>query len=82
MQKLIKISIPNDNDLLKFEEKYLEKGWIIKQMVTYDTNVLVFLLEKDTRKEKMENLQSIATKEEVYAEIRRLVSEIIKNEKI
>lgn len=61
MQKLIKIFSPTDSDLLSITNDYLLKGWNVKSMVSFDKSV-IFLLEKDTRKDKLERLDEISEK--------------------
>lgn len=60
MQKLIRITNPSRYELDNINRDYLENGWRIKKMKTYNENVFIFLLEKETRKEKLEVLNDIA----------------------
>jgi molybdopterin-biosynthesis enzyme MoeA-like protein len=57
MQKLIKIWA-SDSNLEFIEKEYSKNGWIIKQITGVGDN-LVLLLEKDTRKEKLEKLNEL-----------------------
>ena len=59
MQKLVRIYKPNDNDLNQIENDYLSKGWIVKMMKCINSD-LILLLEKDTRKEKLQVLDDIS----------------------
>ena len=58
MQKLEYIYKPNESDLKDIENKYLKDGWIVKQMVGVEHN-LILLLEKETRKEKLDKINQL-----------------------
>lgn len=62
MQKLIKINSPANWEIDEINNSYLNNGWYIKQMKTMgeNNNTLIILLEKETRKEKLQNLDNIA----------------------
>lgn len=58
MQRLKKLYEPTYRDIDDFNEKYLDKGWTVKNMIPIE-KILIILLEKDTRKEKLEELDKI-----------------------
>lgn len=58
MQKLVKLNNPFDSDVEKFNTTYLDKGWNIIKMLTYDSKVIL-LIEKVNRKEKLEKLNEL-----------------------
>ena len=62
MQKLIKINSPANWEIDEINNSYLINGWYIKEMKTMgeNNNTLIILLEKETRKEKLQNLDNIA----------------------
>lgn len=59
MQKLIQLYQPSQHELDNKMEIYFSDGWKVKQMIS-DNGYLVLLLEKETRKEKLDELDLIA----------------------
>lgn len=60
MQKLVKISDPSIRDINDFNKEELIDGWNVKQMTAIGPNLIV-LLEKETRKDKLEKLDEISS---------------------
>lgn len=58
MQKLIKIYPSTTNFEEYIEKDYLKNGWTIKQIAGVGDN-LIILLEKETRKEKLEKINEL-----------------------
>ena len=58
MQKLEYIRCVNRFDLESIDKQYLKNGWFVKQMVVIGGD-LIILLEKETRKDKLEHLNDI-----------------------
>jgi len=61
MQRFDKIYNPSDFDLNNLIDDNKKDGFAVKQMVTVGEYV-IFLSEKETRKEKLEHLNDIAEK--------------------
>jgi len=61
MEKLVKIQTSYDNHLEIFNEKYLNKGWTVKETISFNkqNKELLFLLEKHSRKEKLEYIDNL-----------------------
>jgi hypothetical protein len=62
MQKLIRINSPSTWEMEDISNKYLSTGWNVKNMVVMgeNKNTLIILLEKESRKEKLEHLNDIS----------------------
>jgi len=58
MQKLEYIDQPSSWDTNRLNDEYLSQGWIVKKMIIIDKNLIV-LLEKITRKEKLEHINNL-----------------------
>jgi len=58
MQKLMSLYRPGNQDLERFTIKELKDGWIVKQMTCVDNN-LILLMEKESRKEKLDKLNEL-----------------------
>lgn len=61
MQKLVFFENINSYDILTINNNFLDKGWIIKQIITHDRK-FILLFEKETRKEKLEHLNDLELK--------------------
>ena len=62
MQRLIKIRIGNDWDIDNFNRNYLDQNWNIIETIKFDDgNILILTIQKDTRKEKLENIENLST---------------------
>lgn len=63
MQKLIMLWDIDVSDVTKINKEYLSDGWNIKETITFNDNhhKIIFLLEKETRKEKLEQLKDVST---------------------
>jgi len=59
MQKLITLYKPSQSELNNLNGKYLDDGWKVKDM-TSNNDHLILLLEKETRKEKLDELDIIS----------------------
>lgn len=61
MQKIIQLYIPTltNGELDKINSNFLSDGWKVKNITNVD-KTLILLLEKETRKEKLDELDSIA----------------------
>lgn len=59
MQKLISLYKPSQSELNNLNIKYLDDGWKVKDM-TSNNDHLILLLEKETRKEKLDELDIIS----------------------
>jgi hypothetical protein len=59
MQKLVRLRNPYNQDIDSFNREYLEKGWKILNMSVIETSTLIILLEKETRKDKLEHLNDL-----------------------
>jgi len=59
MQKLVRLRNPYNQDIDSFNREYLEKGWKIVNMSVIETSTLIILLEKETRKDKLEHLNDL-----------------------
>lgn len=62
MQKLIKISAPSSWEINEINNDFLDQGWNVKdiKVMGENKNTLIILLEKESRKEKLQNLDNIA----------------------
>jgi len=58
MQKLISLYKPTETDLDYINDHELKDGWSIKCMTSVDDD-LILLLEKETRKEKLEKINEL-----------------------
>lgn len=61
MQKLVSIDGTSLRELEELNENDLSNGWNIKKMLRMKDDEIIILLEKDTRKEKLEKLNDIST---------------------
>jgi hypothetical protein len=61
MQKLVSIDGTSLCELEELNDDYLSNGWNIKKMLRMKDDEIIILLEKDTRKEKLEKLNDIST---------------------
>ena len=59
MQKLITLYKPSQSELNNLNVKYLDDGWKVKD-ITSNNDHLILLLEKETRKEKLDELDIIS----------------------
>lgn len=60
MQKIYKLDATSNYDINHFNKEYIDKGWKIKEkLVTIEDRYLILLLEKESRKEKLENINNI-----------------------
>ncbi len=65
MQKVIIIRLTNSYEFDDLNNRYLDKGWNIINTVKFKIDVtnsyVVFIIQKDTRKEKLESIEKIDT---------------------
>lgn len=61
MQKLVSIDGTSLRELEELNDNDLSNGWNIKKMLRMKDDEIIILLEKDTRKEKLEKLNDIST---------------------
>lgn len=61
MQQLYLLHSLLNYDINEFNKNYLNKGWIIKDVIIKhkESDKILFLLEKTGRKEKLENLNNL-----------------------
>jgi hypothetical protein len=59
MQQLIRLKNPYNVDIGIFNKDYLDKGWRVVNMVIIESNTLIILVEKETRKDKLDHLNDL-----------------------
>lgn len=60
MQKTYKLDASSNYDINFFNKEYLDKGWKIKEkLIEMEGKFVLLLLEKESRKEKLENIDRI-----------------------
>lgn len=60
MQRFDRVYRPNDAELRIIIEKNKTDGFVVKQMIVYSVDYVLFLSEKETRKDKLDRLDDIS----------------------